>query len=157
MEDPRQATYDPAADEPRPTPTDGEDVQSLVIADVEARRRVGVERYGTPLQAFNGRRVMRDVYDEALDLTCYLRQRLAEDEVATELAAIVTRFVSTQDLMLYESDRGMSSTAWRLIQDAQVERNQDLGVACAHDRCYTAPAIGSDRCHWHGTYAGGGG
>jgi hypothetical protein len=30
------------------------------------------------LQAFNGRDALRDAYEEALDLACYLRQAIAE-------------------------------------------------------------------------------
>ena len=71
------AVYDPSTEQPMPTRGVG-DVQALVIADIEARRKVGIERYGTPLQAFNGRDALRDAYDEVLDLACYLRQMLAE-------------------------------------------------------------------------------
>lgn len=69
----------PAA-EPQPDPlrNDGNDVQSLVIADIAARREVGIAKYGTPLQANNGRDALRDAYQEVLDLACYLRQAIAE-------------------------------------------------------------------------------
>lgn len=80
MTAPEQAArYDPSVDQPNPTPRDNQtDIQSLVIADIAARRDVGIARYGTPLQAFNGRDALRDAYDEALDLACYLRQMLEE-------------------------------------------------------------------------------
>lgn len=45
-----------------------------VIADIEARKAIGLERYGTLLQAFNGRDALLDAYQEALDLCQYLRQ-----------------------------------------------------------------------------------
>jgi len=35
----------------------------MVIADIEARRQVGVQRYGTALQAHNGRDALRDAYE----------------------------------------------------------------------------------------------
>lgn len=50
-----------------------------VIADLMARKRLGIERYGVALQAFNGRDMGRDAYEEALDLAVYLRGELAED------------------------------------------------------------------------------
>jgi hypothetical protein len=50
----------------------------MVIADITERRQVGIARYGTPLQAHNGRDALRDAYEEALDLACYLRQMIAE-------------------------------------------------------------------------------
>jgi hypothetical protein len=64
--------------QPDPTPNDQVPVWSLVIKDMEARDRLGRERYGTPLQPHNGRDALRDAYDEALDLCVYLRQALAE-------------------------------------------------------------------------------
>lgn len=49
-----------------------------IIADIEARKVIGMERYGTLLQAHNGRDAKRDAYEEALDLVQYLRQALEE-------------------------------------------------------------------------------
>ena len=62
-----------------PTHNDRTPVADLVIADIERRRAVGIERYGTPLQAFNGRNALIDAYEEVLDLACYLRQRIEEE------------------------------------------------------------------------------
>jgi len=65
----------------QPAPDGGwGNVQALVREDLEIRERVGTERYGTPLQLFNGRDAMVDAYQESLDLACYLRQHLAEQE-----------------------------------------------------------------------------
>jgi hypothetical protein len=55
-------------------------VQDMVIADIEARKGVGIERYGTVLQPFNGRDALLDAYQEALDLCQYLRQMIYEQE-----------------------------------------------------------------------------
>jgi hypothetical protein len=57
---------------------DGGDIQTLVIEDIRARRQVGVARYGTALQANNGRDGLRDALDESYDLACYLRQVVEE-------------------------------------------------------------------------------
>jgi len=65
----------------QPAPDGGwGNLQALVREDLEVRERVGTERYGTPLQLFNGRNAMVDAYQEVLDLACYLRQHLAEQE-----------------------------------------------------------------------------
>lgn len=56
-------------------------IQDLVMADIEARKQVGLKRYGTLLQGFNGRDALLDAYQEALDLAIYLRQVLYEQEV----------------------------------------------------------------------------
>ena len=44
----------------------------------EARRQLGIERYGTPLQAHNGRDVLTDALQEALDLMVYMQQAIIE-------------------------------------------------------------------------------
>lgn len=55
-------------------------IQDLVVNDINARKKVGIERYGTVLQPFNGRSALMDAYQEALDLAIYLKQLLYEEE-----------------------------------------------------------------------------
>ena len=64
--------------QPNPKPNDGTPIWELVIEDMRARDRLGRKRYGTPLQAYNGRDALREAYDEALDLAVYLRQAIEE-------------------------------------------------------------------------------
>lgn len=66
------------ADQPPPVPNDRSSVWDLVIADMRERDGVGQARYGTPLQAHNGRDALVDAYQEALDLVVYLRQAIEE-------------------------------------------------------------------------------
>lgn len=61
-----------------PVPNDSVPIHDLVQADVEARKVLGTKRYGTPLQAHNGRNALLDAYEEALDLAIYLKQALVE-------------------------------------------------------------------------------
>jgi len=65
-------------DQSKPTPNDSGPIWELVIADMQARDTLGRERYGTPLQAFNGRDALVDAYQESLDLSVYLRQEIEE-------------------------------------------------------------------------------
>lgn len=65
-------------DQQLPVKNDSASVQSMVRDDLFQREQVGVDRYGTALQAFNGRDSGLDAYEEALDLTCYLRQMREE-------------------------------------------------------------------------------
>lgn len=51
---------------------------ALVIMDMASRDRLGRQRYGTPLQPFNGRDSLQDAYEEALDLAVYLRNTIYE-------------------------------------------------------------------------------
>jgi hypothetical protein len=67
-----------ATHQPAPVVNDETPIQDLVIADLEARKQVGLERYGTMLQPFNGRDALMDAYQEALDLSVYLKQALVE-------------------------------------------------------------------------------
>lgn len=56
-------------------------IQALVREDLLTREELGRQRYGTSLFPFNGRNALVDAYQEALDLACYLRQRLAEEGI----------------------------------------------------------------------------
>ena len=69
---------DPAYDQPLPTVNDRPFIQDLVIADMEARKQHGITKYGTALQSGNGRDMLKDAYEEALDLAVYLRGLIDE-------------------------------------------------------------------------------
>lgn len=69
---------DLTVEQPAPIPTEARSIQSLVRDDLIVRERIGIDRYGSPLQAHNGRDALRDAYEEAVDLACYLRQLIAE-------------------------------------------------------------------------------
>lgn len=77
-----------------PIPNDRVDIQTLVIADIEKRRAVGIERYGTALQTFNGRSALLDLYEELIDGTMYARQRLEEER---ELVRIINHLLDCTD------------------------------------------------------------
>lgn len=60
-------------------------IRDKVADDLQARRQLGLDRYGSLLQAHNGRNALRDLYEELQDAAVYARQRLAEtDESAVE-------------------------------------------------------------------------
>jgi hypothetical protein len=65
-----------------PIPVSSRPIWELVIEDMQDRDRMGREKYGTPLQAHNGRRPLVDAYQEVLDLAVYLRQAIEERENA---------------------------------------------------------------------------
>jgi len=64
--------------QPKPVANEKPPITALVILDMNECMKVGIERYGTPLQGFNGRDALRDAYEEALDLCQYLRQVMFE-------------------------------------------------------------------------------
>ena len=53
-------------------------IQELVMDDMQSRLALGIQRYGTGLQAGNGRDMLQDAYEEALDLCVYLRGAIFE-------------------------------------------------------------------------------
>ena len=65
-------------DQPLPGRSDGPDVAWEVIRDIQARRQLGIERYGQPLKPHNGRDALLDLYEELVDSVCYLKQVLIE-------------------------------------------------------------------------------
>lgn len=77
---------DPERDQVLPTPNNRNAIHDLVSADLQERKEHGTRKYGTPLQAFNGRNQLLDAYEEVLDLAVYLRAALEEqNEQSTSL------------------------------------------------------------------------
>lgn len=66
------------SEQPMPIKNGSIAIQRLVANDIMDRMQEGIIRYGTPLQANNGRDALRDAYEEAMDLACYLRQMIEE-------------------------------------------------------------------------------
>jgi len=66
--------------QPNPVKNNNPAVWDLVLQDMKNRDTLGEKRYGTRLQPFNGRKSLRDAYDEVLDLAVYLRQAIYEME-----------------------------------------------------------------------------
>lgn len=73
-------------------PTEGEgDVISSLIRRLEERRAIGVRRYGTSLQAFNGRDPFRDHEEELLDQHNYAEQIRHEYNALAEALIVLWR------------------------------------------------------------------
>lgn len=80
-------------------------VQDLVIAAMEESKRVGKERYGSPLMTFNGRKGIQDVVEEARDFFVYATQIQAEADAARDtLVHVMTE--ALDDLYRKKSDIG---------------------------------------------------
>lgn len=95
---------DPATDQVAPTPNDGVAIQDLLIEDVKKRKDHGIAKYGTPVQAHNGRRMILDAYEEVLDLAVYLRGALEEglDFTTSETITNRIRVFDADANLLYE-------------------------------------------------------
>jgi len=75
LNDPRSYENQP---KPKPDESRQTDVLPHVMGDLFARSKMGEKKYGTVLQAGNGRDALWDAYQEALDLVMYLRQAILE-------------------------------------------------------------------------------
>lgn len=67
------------------------DMIGELIAQLEARRALGVRRYGRALQAFNGRDPFRDAADELLDQHAYLTQVRCEYSALREAVLVLAK------------------------------------------------------------------
>lgn len=65
-------------DQPLPVVNDQEYVADQLKDYIEHRKQLGIQRYGTPLQAFNGRDWMRDFLEESVDRLLYFCQGMIE-------------------------------------------------------------------------------
>ncbi len=75
--DEKDGLYNHNAKEPPPL-KGTTDIAEAVIKDIKERKKIGMEKYGSPLQAHNGRRALVDLYQELLDAVQYLKQELIE-------------------------------------------------------------------------------
>ena len=79
----------------QPLPVGGREcVQDALIADIQARRDIGIQRYGSALMTHNGRDAVQDAAEEALDLAVYLKQVALETRDRKEALA---RVVAVRD------------------------------------------------------------
>lgn len=97
---------DPETDQRLPVPNEQTSCQDLVIADIEKRKALGLRKYGTLLQPFNGRSFLQDAYEEVLDLAVYLRGKL-EEERQTDENTLVQHLAEQPDEPLWEEWNGI--------------------------------------------------
>lgn len=98
--------------EPPPVPSDQPAIQDLVMADLAERKRQGIAKYGTALQAFNGRRPLVDAYQESLDQSQYLRQAQIEwDAMVARIEALEALLRDGMSLSYGLESNGIQ--AWR--------------------------------------------
>jgi len=81
-----------------PVPNDSRPIWDLVIADINKRDNTGLKKYGTRLQAFNGRNSILDVYEELLDAVVYTRQYMEERKEIIEFLKKISRGPIEEDV-----------------------------------------------------------
>lgn len=90
--------HGPDLPENEPIKNDNPPIWNLVMDDMARRNEMGIKKYGTPLQAFNGRDSLWDAYQESLDLVVYLRQTIAENPTLRK-ESLIDAVASIKDLM----------------------------------------------------------
>ncbi|MGA5598470.1 hypothetical protein ACPCSE_29970 [Streptomyces cellulosae] len=99
----------------QPLPTEGqENVQDALIQHIEDRKALGVQRYGRPLQTFNGRKAIKDLLDELLDGATYAMQ------VEMEIEATQARI--SKALHLHRADEIGVCVACRVYSPCRTRR-----------------------------------
>jgi len=143
-------------EQPMPTPTGTPSVQEMVIADIRARMKVGVERYGTLLQPRNGRDALRDLYEELLDAACYTRQAIAErpredvDAAVAEVRAELEPQIRRKDDLIAEMRRQLDASVKMRDQHFETARRVP-GMKAALRRALEALEASPQACRYHGT------
>jgi hypothetical protein len=79
-------------------------VATIVRDDICERDYVGEQKYGTRLQPFNGRDSLLDAYEEALDLTVYLKNAHTEGSPVYMLYREALRMAVSIRELLYKRD-----------------------------------------------------
>lgn len=104
---------------PMPVPNDGPSMHDLACGDLQRRKALGLARYGAPLQAFNGRDALNDLYEELMDALVYLRQAIEErnalqaggDDLAEEVARQVIDAKRRRLLLHLKQEHRMDTVA----------------------------------------------
>lgn len=72
--------------QPAPVHIPGEpSTHDLLVIEIEKRKALGLSRYGTILQAGNGRDALQDMLDELIDACVYLIQLKRERDIAAKV------------------------------------------------------------------------
>jgi len=86
--------------------------------DLKKRKDFGLAKYGTILQAGNGRDSIADAYDETLDQIVYLRTRISEYESG---AGYVPHWL----LKCYEKAQSIAIVLSTVIQEKEEQLNEN--------------------------------
>jgi hypothetical protein len=106
--------------EPTPISNNSPSIHDLVVADLSERKQFGLQKYGTLLQANNGRTGLVDAYQEILDLSVYLRQCLEESK------PVDTADPFTELVELKRQERDLADKI-KLAQEKAIDAAMELG------------------------------
>lgn len=84
-------------EQPQPKENTNPHIADLVIEDMKIRKELGIKRYGTALQAFNGRDALQDLYEEQLDQIVYTKQWMVEKQQIRRDLVEILNYLNTLD------------------------------------------------------------
>jgi hypothetical protein len=104
-------------DQPLPIPNEYASAHDLAIKLLQARKDLGLKRYGSLLQPRNGRDNLRDAIEEATDLLVYLvnegeERRLYEQEIETLERKLGEAYTTMGRLRRQLRDAGLDEDAY---------------------------------------------
>lgn len=103
----------------------------MLVADIQERDRSGREKYGVPLQPFNGRNPVVDLYQELLDAVVYCTQCLQEAEMSVVGGDLPARAVHRERIFLYRNLLTTLLTSCKMMCKEAYRSQQDFDPA--HD------------------------
>lgn len=128
-----------AIHEPNPVPG-SRDIYPLVLEDIKARVEAGKQKYGTVLQANNGRDALMDAYQEAIDLVMYLRQKIEEGEQAKSKSLLreentlqVARLLNEAFLEVSQKDEGKEKNDMPTIRRVRTPKGHIIHLSPSCD------------------------
>lgn len=118
--------------EPPPLPGGGPSIHDLVVEEIISRRNFGYRKYGSLLQAWNGRRPSKDLLDEILDAAMYVRQLIQEEDGLMLSVAITKDGEKVGKLVVVKLDESLGGELADYKVEMLVERGD--GVVAVHRR-----------------------
>ncbi len=118
--------------EPAPRQNESQPIWEMVVEDMQERDRSGRAKYGTPLQAHNGRDALVDAYQEVLDLAVYLRQAIEERKMPSRefinqrAEGLVMRFMLYSTLPGWPDGLQLKEIMAEWLEDAFLRHNRSL-------------------------------
>lgn len=145
----------------QPLPTAGREcVQDALIAEIEQRKQLGIQRYGSPLMTHNGRDAIRDAREEAVDLAVYLMQvelevrdlhaerdqlRVRLREASEALRAVGKAAIVVEPTLAKPYADAPHTSPWERFMKAPAKRAYNLGLQIRRELATDAAVDGSKR------------
>lgn len=119
--------FKPTSVDPQPAPVVNDDkaVWPEVINDMHLRHLFGIRKYGTPLQPFNGRKALVDLYQELLDGAVYVKQDLMEREALDAAVSILNEYIENPVVAFGQTHREALRKVIKYLSAGQTDNGKE--------------------------------